>query len=180
MFSHLTGFKHRTKYIAMRLAIRTADMDHATAEEKARDLESEDGLRIDLLKTVFSDNRYPWPAGKSPWAAEAAIIVGGGGGACSSQTTSNEGDKVSLSDSPTVQLLVGIVSELAQAFKEARYSPPLRSYIFIFDMFSRQSQCKVKNDEDAMMAHDVSAELIKRIVEYKASMSAEKHAAAVS
>ena len=46
--------------------------------------------------------------------------------------------------------------------------------------FSRQSQCKVKNDEDAMMAHDVSAELIKRIVEYKANMSAEKHAAAVS
>ena len=38
----------------------------------------------------------------------------------------------------------------------------------------------MKNDEDAMMAHDVSAELIKRIVEYKANMSAEKHAAAVS
>ena len=31
-----------------------------------------------------------------------------------------------------------------------------------------------------MMAHDVSAELIKRIVEYKANMSAEKHATAVS
>ena len=108
MFAHLTGLKHRTKYIAMRLAIRTADMDRATAEEKARDLESEDGLRIDLLKTVFSDNRYPWPAGKSPWAAEAANIAGGG--ACSSQTGSKEGDKVSLSDSPTVQLLVGIVS----------------------------------------------------------------------
>ena len=45
--------------------------------------------------------------------------------------------------------------------------------------FAMQSQCKVKNDEDAMMAHDVSAELIKRIVEYKANMSAEKHAAAV-
>ena len=76
--------------------------------------ESEDGLRIDLLKTVFSDNRYPWPAGKSPWAAEAANIAGGGG-ACSSQTANKEGDKVSLSDSPTVQLLVGIVSCLISA-----------------------------------------------------------------
>ena len=79
MFAHLTGIKHRTKYIGMRLGVRTAAMDGASAQEKARDLESEDGLRIDLLKTIFSDNRYPWPAGKSPWAAEAANIAGGGG-----------------------------------------------------------------------------------------------------
>ena len=59
---------------------------------------------------------------------------------------------------------------------------PLATYhdLYVIYCFSRQSQCKVKNDEDAMMAHDVSAELIKRIVEYKANMSAEKHAAAVS
>ena len=58
MFGHLTGFKHRIKYIALRLAPQyAADMDRAAAEEKARDLETEDGLRIDLLKTVFSDNR---------------------------------------------------------------------------------------------------------------------------
>ena len=113
MFAHLTGIKHRTKYIGMRLGVRTAAMDGASAQEKARDLESEDGLRIDLLKTVFSDNRYPWPAGKSPWAAEAANIAGGGGGGSSqaaAASASKEGDKVSLSESPTVQLLVGIVS----------------------------------------------------------------------
>ena len=113
MFAHLTGIKHRTKYIGMLLGVRTAAMDGASAQEKARDLESEDGLRIDLLKTVFSDNRYPWPAGKSPWAAEAANIAGGGGGGSSqaaAASASKEGDKVSLSESPTVQLLVGIVS----------------------------------------------------------------------
>ena len=110
MFAHLTGIKHRTKYIGMRLGVRTAAMDSASAQEKARDLESEDGLRIDLLKTVFSDNRYPWPAGKSPWATEAANIAGGGGGSSQAAAASKEGDKVSLSESPTVQLLVGIVS----------------------------------------------------------------------
>ena len=31
MFGHLTGYKHRTKYIALRLAVRTADMDRAAA-----------------------------------------------------------------------------------------------------------------------------------------------------
>ena len=126
MFAHLTGLKHRTKYIAMRLAIRTADMDRVTAQEKARDLEAEDGLRIDLLKTVFSDNRYPWPAGKSPWAAEAANIAGCGG-AGSSQTANKEGDKVSLSDSPTVQLLVGIVSDLGhQRIIQPSYHHPCK------------------------------------------------------
>ena len=57
-------------------------------------------------------HRYPWPAGKSPWAAVAADIAAAGGAAGTAGASQAE-DKVALSDSPTVQLLLGIVSRCA-------------------------------------------------------------------
>jgi hypothetical protein len=57
MFSHLTGLKHRLKYLGMRLHISTSGMDRSGAREKAKELEAEDGLRVELLKTVFSKDQ---------------------------------------------------------------------------------------------------------------------------
>ena len=89
MFNHLIGHGHKKKYLEMRHGI--FGLDKASAMQAARQLEEQEGRRIDLMKSTYcketraiaymellvnfsfptiGDATYPWPAGKAPWSKE--------------------------------------------------------------------------------------------------------------
>ena len=59
MFMHLTGTKHRLKLLAKRLGGQAVQgVDRAGAHEMAKEVEAEDGLRIELMKKVQSKTSF--------------------------------------------------------------------------------------------------------------------------
>ena len=144
-----------------------------------------EGRRIELIKTVFSDSRYP---GTRPANSSSGDVQDNSSGVpgTSNQSQVNQPDpndamaessqikpppppegEEELAQSPTAALLLGIVS--------CKIHKPSSSNFMAFF----QAQCKVKSEEDAQTAQAVASALIKRIVDYKAGSVQEKHSQGV-
>jgi len=75
MFSHLMGFKHRQMFVEEKMANnRNYHYNHGTSQAdllRAAWRMSENSEKLsDLIKTIRSDEDYPWPPSKAPWAVE--------------------------------------------------------------------------------------------------------------
>jgi len=72
MFSHLMGHKHRQLFVE-RLAGDSRDLVNLSQAELLRKAKkhSENHMQLSsLIRTRRSDEEYPWPPGKAPWAVE--------------------------------------------------------------------------------------------------------------
>jgi len=91
MFSHLMGFKHRQAFAVEKLGQRYAGMSQKELLNFAND-HSENKKKLSLLiRTTRSDLKYPWPAGKAPWA-EAM----GGSGIAPAESSSRSNGSANL------------------------------------------------------------------------------------
>ena len=68
MFSHILGFKHRQKYLEMRYNESNLEKEEVAA--RSANVARTEGVNIDMIKTIHSDEKYPWPPGKAPWAKD--------------------------------------------------------------------------------------------------------------
>jgi len=94
MFSHLMGFKHRQAFAVEKLGQRYAGMSQKELLNFAND-HSENKKQLSLLiRTTRSDSKYPWPAGKAPWAE----AMGGSGIAPSESSSRSNGNAKSKSN----------------------------------------------------------------------------------
>jgi len=72
MFSHLMGHKHRQMFVDKMSSNHQYNHGSSQADllRAARRM-SENGEKLsDLIKTIRSDEDYPWPPSKAPWAVE--------------------------------------------------------------------------------------------------------------
>merc|ERR550532_1428386 len=68
MFSHLTGRTHRLKFA--RHTFGEEEFLDATPAELAKVAQDRDEGKSGFenrIKTIHSDEEYPWPSGKAPW-----------------------------------------------------------------------------------------------------------------
>ena len=135
MFTHLTGFKHRQKYLEMRYNER--DLDKSQISLKCQHIHDQEGRRLDLIKTICSDEKYPWPPGKAPWSGQPVGTTPQSENESSQVLFSRKSDEQSLTESPVCQLLEGL------------------------------AKCSVKNEEDARVAFEVSKKMLRALVHYK-------------
>jgi len=71
MFSHLMGHKHRQMFVEK---MSNNHYSHSTSQadllRAARKMSENSEKLSDLIKTIRSDEDYPWPPSKAPWAVE--------------------------------------------------------------------------------------------------------------
>merc|ERR1719348_1071495 len=92
MFSHLMGFKHRQAFAVKKIG--NTRMSQMELLNFAKD-RSENKKQLSLLiRTTRSDSKYPWPAGKAPWAE----AMGGSGIAPSESSSRSNGNAKSKSN----------------------------------------------------------------------------------
>jgi len=74
MFSHLMGHKHRQMFLDKMSNNHNSNYNHGTSQAdllRAAKRMSENNEKLsDLIKTIRSDEDYPWPPSKAPWAVE--------------------------------------------------------------------------------------------------------------
>jgi len=83
MLLHLKGKVHRQRWVDVKFpgAVNMVDLSQAQLREQALlfDERKEEKEQLDLeksvIKTIYTDEAFPWPAGKAPW-----LIKNGGTG----------------------------------------------------------------------------------------------------
>merc|ERR1719427_893801 len=76
MFSHLMGHKHRQSFAEKvsaddrRLRLSLNNLSQAELLRFAKKNSQNNCILSDLIKTIRSDEKYPWPPGKAPWTVE--------------------------------------------------------------------------------------------------------------
>jgi len=100
MFSHILGYKHRQAFVEKLYEDDPTDVLNLTQSELlkyARKYAENDKDLKDLIKTVISDEEYPWPPGKAPWAVEK-----GGSGVAPDRARENWGKNKDFSEDKPV------------------------------------------------------------------------------
>jgi len=157
MFAHIKGYKHREKYLGMKYNFVSEDKKAILAE--ARRVESREGRRLDEVDTIFDDYKYPWPIGRKPAHLEAASsaerrrsisqerLDPGEGSDTLSKEFSRRGYNFSKhrQEDNKVKLMNSTVAQVLESLQASQ----------------------VKDEDDAEMAHQVAAHLIKALIEYK-------------
>jgi len=72
MFSHLMGHKHRQMFVDKMSSNHQYNHGSSQADllRAARRMSENTEKLSDLIKTIRSDEDYPWPPSKAPWAVE--------------------------------------------------------------------------------------------------------------
>eukprot|EP00092_Neocalanus_flemingeri_P031563 GFUD01034274.1.p1 GENE.GFUD01034274.1~~GFUD01034274.1.p1 ORF type:complete len:402 (-),score=123.26 GFUD01034274.1:32-1237(-) len=72
MLSHLMGQKHRQRFLEEISAgdLRMVSLSQAELLRIAKEFNENNQKLSELIRTSRSDERYPWPPGKAPWAVE--------------------------------------------------------------------------------------------------------------
>jgi len=160
MFSHVKGYKHREKYLGMKYNVVTDDKKRILSEAKR--VENLEGKRLEDVDTIFSDERYPWPPGKKP-----AHLV---------KRDSNERVEVMNEDDENVSQLQSNNGSITRNFARRGYNfdkhkeKDTRGNLTsstVANVLKALQASRVKSEEDAEMAHQVSAHLINALTEYK-------------
>ena len=146
MFSHIMGCKHRQKFVEKKYGdnpkyISLSQRDLLDIANKCR--ENEKNLS-DLIRTVKSDEEYPWPAGKEPWSVEM-----GGSGIAPDKARVNWGKSGNLE------------------YKQETYRDKVDMDSFnhdssiSFEYFSPNSLIAAKNPQDALKYLELGAGMLK-------------------
>jgi len=90
MFSHLNGQKHRQQFMLMKYGNDPVKVRLSQADllRMAGQLNENVGRFQDRITTRYSDEEYPWPAGKEPWS-----VLKGGTGIAPDAARNNYGKK---------------------------------------------------------------------------------------
>ena len=67
MVNHVLGRGHREKYFGQ---LSDRDYGKMSSSELRRQAEIHSERNFDSIKTIYSDELYPWPSGKAPWSRE--------------------------------------------------------------------------------------------------------------
>jgi len=78
MLLHLKGKVHRQRWIEVKFpgAVNMVDLSQAQLREQAmllderKEEKEQQSLGKSMIKTIYSDEAFPWPAGKAPWLVE--------------------------------------------------------------------------------------------------------------
>ena len=54
----------------MAMRFNETGLDTATIYQRSVDIERMEGRGVDMIRTVYSDAKYPWPSGQVPWSKE--------------------------------------------------------------------------------------------------------------
>ncbi|XP_059084530.1 uncharacterized protein LOC131881629 isoform X2 [Tigriopus californicus] len=150
IYSHLVGSRHRTKYFVMRFGADPSALSKLDVMTMAKELEEQEGRRTHLIRTIRSDIKYPWPAGKAPWSVEQ-----GGSGVA----PPGSGDVIYNSQ----KICLDAEGELKhQGPEEERPSRTQLRHVV-----QSLTECSVNSSEDAELAFQASRTLIQRLIQYK-------------
>ena len=68
MFNHLLGRGHREKFFELKYELDLSTTKPSEIHRLAdKDREND---KVESIKTIYSDELYPWPSGKAPWSLE--------------------------------------------------------------------------------------------------------------
>jgi len=78
MLLHLKGKVHRQRWVEVKFpgAVNMVDLSQAQLREQAmllderKEEKEQQSLGKSMIKTIYSDEAFPWPAGKAPWLVE--------------------------------------------------------------------------------------------------------------
>eukprot|EP00088_Acartia_fossae_P021878 TRINITY_DN23240_c0_g1_i11.p1 TRINITY_DN23240_c0_g1~~TRINITY_DN23240_c0_g1_i11.p1 ORF type:complete len:559 (+),score=169.92 TRINITY_DN23240_c0_g1_i11:25-1701(+) len=157
MFAHVKGHKHREKYLSMKYNIVTDDK--ARVVQEAKRVEKNEGRRLAEVDTIFDDEKYPWPPGKKPAHLEAKDKN------CSDDD-GDSNDNLRLSEDGTMSREFARRGYNFDRHKEADNRVKLTNSTVAQVLKSLQAS-SVKDEDDAEMAHQVAAHLMRALTEYK-------------
>jgi len=157
-FSHIVGFKHKEKYLTMKYNLINLDKNQINIEAKA--IEDKEGKQLDVIKTIFSDTEYPWPPGKKPKFSKTDEV--------SSKSLLDNKSREENGDhrEDTISFTRRGYNFAKHAQHDGRTSLGDSKVAYLLNSLQL---CQVKTEDDAHMAHQVSANLVKALAEYKLS-----------
>lgn len=146
MFTHVTGIKHRQKYVEMKHGEYDLERHELTA--RSFEIERSEGRNLAAIVTLHSDDKYPAPrpmtssSSSTPVPPPPPILPGAKSHAndediFTRRSADPDKEVESLDKSPVAHLIKGL------------------------------SFCAVKNDSDAQLSHTVAKKLIRSLVTYK-------------
>jgi len=150
VFAHVIGFKHKDKYLSMKYNLR--DLDKADVAKESKRVEDLEGRRLSDIRTEFSDDKYPFPPGKRPPGAVMKRTF---------EETETGGEDLSFKRD---------FSRRGYDFARHQQDEVLKTSLSeskIAKVLTALQTCQVKSEEDADMAHQVSAHLIRALTDYK-------------
>lgn len=155
IYSHLIGSRHRLKYFVMRFGADPSSLSKVDMMSMAKELEEKEGRRTHLIRTIRSDAKYPWPAGKAPWSIEQ-----GGSGV----PPPGSGDIIYNSQT----ICLDAENDLAQpvfSVPTPMEGAPLE--VHLKHVIQSLTESSVNSSEDAELAFQASKKLIQRLIQYK-------------